>query len=92
VDSVSIRLRSIAGWKLKSKFSIVCPLIAAGVHWALPALSIPGLLVAAATYFLIFFIALRYAKLIEHRDVEELRGLQFGKLNRLLDLMVGKKA
>lgn len=74
------------------KFAVACPLIAAAVHWALPGLSIPGLLIAAAVYFLIFFVALRYARLLEHRDVEELRGLQFGKLNRLLDLMVGKQA
>jgi O-antigen/teichoic acid export membrane protein len=74
------------------RFAVACPLIAAAVHWALPGLSIPGLLIAAAVYFLIFFVALRYARLLEHRDVEELRGLQFGKLNRLLDLMVGKQA
>ncbi|MFZ4773827.1 MAG: oligosaccharide flippase family protein [Terrimicrobiaceae bacterium] len=74
------------------KFIIVCPLIAAAVHWVLPGTTIPGLLFAAAVYFFLFFVALRFARLLEHHDVEELRGLQFGKLNRLLDLIVGKKA
>jgi len=74
------------------KFLIVCPLVAGAVHLLLPGATIPGLLGAAAVYFSVFFLLLRFARLLQHRDVEELRQLQFAKLNLLLNLLVGKKA
>lgn len=74
------------------RFIVACPLLAGILWWLIPSQSIPGLLGAAAAYFVGFFLLLRFARLVQHQDVIELRSLRFGKLNRLLDLLVGKNA
>ena len=72
------------------RFIIVCPLLAGVLWWFLPSHSIPWLLGASAIYFAVFFLLLRFARLLRPEDVQELRHLQFSKLNRLLDLLVGR--
>ncbi len=71
------------------RFLIVCPLLAAGVRWMLPGESIPMFLGAALVYFAVFLVLVRFARLLRHDDVAELRALEFGKLNRLLNLLIG---
>jgi O-antigen/teichoic acid export membrane protein len=72
------------------RFSLVCPLLAGGLWLVTPAGSHLWLFVAAAVYFLLLGLLLRFTPLIRHTDVAELRSLNFSKLNRLLDLLVGK--
>jgi O-antigen/teichoic acid export membrane protein len=73
------------------RFILVCPALAAAVWWVLPAQHFLTLFLAAGIYFVLFFFLLRFARLLQHDDVVELRALEFSKLNRLLDLLVGPK-
>lgn len=71
------------------RFCVVCPLVA-GVLWLVfREVSMLSLLAAAGIYFAFFFLLLRFARLLRHDDVRELRDLNFKKLNLLLNLMLG---
>jgi O-antigen/teichoic acid export membrane protein len=50
-----------------------------------------GLFLAAGFYGLILLLLLRFTPLLAKEDLAELRALDFNKLNRLLDLLVGKR-
>ena len=54
-----------------------------------PKVNIPGLLALSLAYLALFLLLLRFASLLRHEDVAELRALDFKKLNRLLDLLAG---
>jgi O-antigen/teichoic acid export membrane protein len=72
------------------RFVVVCPVLAAVAWWLIPHQTIPNLFLAAGAYALLFFLLLRFAPLLQHKDVQEFRALNFPKLNRLLDLLTGK--
>lgn len=72
------------------RFVVVCPLVAAAIWSVLPHDSIPGLFLAAGIYAVLLLVLLRLTPLLQHRDVQEFRNLNFPKLNRLLDLLAGK--
>jgi len=72
------------------RFVVVCPLLAAATWRLLPHTSILGLFLAAGIYTALLLILLRLTPLLQHQDVQEFRNLNFSKLNRLLDLLVGK--
>jgi O-antigen/teichoic acid export membrane protein len=74
------------------RFVIVCPLVAGGLWFFTPPESLLWLFVAAGVYFLLLALLFRFTPFIRHSDVAELRSLNFNKLNRLLDLLVGKQA
>lgn len=71
------------------RFLAACPAVAAIIWWLLPVNHFLTLFLAAGIYFVVFFLLLRFARLLQHEDVAELRALKFSKLNRLLDLLVG---
>jgi O-antigen/teichoic acid export membrane protein len=74
------------------RFIVVCPLVA-GILWAVaPHGSHVWLFAAAGIYFVVLALIFRFTPFIRHADVAELRSLNFSKLNRLLDLLVGKNA
>lgn len=74
------------------RFVVVCPVVAGVLWWLIPAEHFLTLFLVAGIYFVIFFLLLRFARLLQHGDVAELRALEFGKLNRLLDLLIGPRA
>jgi O-antigen/teichoic acid export membrane protein len=72
------------------RFLVVCPFLAGAVWWLIPHENLLGLFLAAAVYGVLFFLVLRLASLLQRKDVQEFRSLDFPKLNRLLDLLAGK--
>lgn len=69
------------------RFLIAGPALAAVVWWIVPTVNIPGLLGLGVLYLGLFVALMRFARLLRHEDVAELRALDFSKLNRLLDLI-----
>lgn len=73
------------------RFVVVCPLVAGGIWYFAPRDSMLWLFLSAGIYFLILGALFRFTPFIRHEDLAELRSLNFSKLNRLLDLLVGKQ-
>jgi O-antigen/teichoic acid export membrane protein len=87
-------IRSVLGgfyfpWPFFLRFLVAGPALAAAVWFLVPKVNIPGLLAVSLAYLVLFVLLLRFASLLRHEDVAELRALDFKKLNRLLDLLAG---
>jgi O-antigen/teichoic acid export membrane protein len=72
------------------RFLIVTSVTAGFIRWAIPGESILALLLGSGIYGVAFLIMLRFARLLRPEDVREFRALDFKKLNKFLDLLVGK--
>ncbi len=73
------------------RFLFACGSTAAIVWLLLPGHTFLNLFAAGGLYGFILLGLLRFAPLLAKEDLAELRALDFNKLNRLLDLMVGKR-
>ena len=98
VLTIPLRLRAVrqivGGIYFPTRFLLrtlgVAALLSGALSFLAPHVNVAGLFALGLAYLGVFAVSIRVVKLLSPADVRDLRSLGLGKINRVLDLLVGR--